>query len=118
MKFMEIQETTDMASGWSVEDHKTACLEFFKKRYGRPFDCYAVYIEGLDSVEAFASMNGDSDIMEMAKRRMASRPNTSAGRFILGTMQIKRLQAFIYWFKDHNKRGLQTVPEMWTQEVM
>ena len=24
MKFMGIHETTDMASGWSVEDHKTA----------------------------------------------------------------------------------------------
>ncbi len=40
---MGIHETTNMASGWSVEDHKTACLEFYKKRYGRPFDFYAVY---------------------------------------------------------------------------
>jgi hypothetical protein len=44
MKFMGIHETpTDMASGWSVEDHKTACLEFYKKRYGLAFDIYAVY---------------------------------------------------------------------------
>jgi hypothetical protein len=76
-----------------------------------------INIEGLDSVEAFASMNGDSDVMEMAKR-MASRPNAAAGRVILGTMQIKRLQALVYWVKDHNKRGLQAVPEMWTREVM
>jgi hypothetical protein len=55
-----------------------------------------INIEGLDSVEAFASMNGDSsDITEMAKR-MASRPNAAAGRVILGTMQIKRLQALVY----------------------
>ena len=43
MRFMGIHETTDMASGWSVEDHKTAYLEFYKKRYGRLFDFYAVY---------------------------------------------------------------------------
>jgi hypothetical protein len=43
MKFMGIHETTDMASGWDVEDHKTASLEFYKKRHGRLFDFYAVY---------------------------------------------------------------------------
>jgi hypothetical protein len=36
-------------------------------------------------------MNGDSEVMEMAKR-MATRPNAAVGRLILGTMQIKRLQ--------------------------
>jgi hypothetical protein len=74
-------------------------------------------IEGLDSVEAFASMNGDSNVTEMAKR-MATRPNAGVGRLILGTMQIKRLQALGYWVKDHDKHGLQAVPEMWTREVM
>jgi hypothetical protein len=49
-------------------------------------------IEGLDSMEIFASMNGDSDVTEMAKW-MSSRPNAAAGRVILGTMQVKRLQA-------------------------
>ena len=62
-------------------------------------------------------MNGDSDITEMAKR-MASRPNAAAGRVILGTMQIKRHQAFVYWVKDHDKRGLQAVSKMWTREVI
>jgi hypothetical protein len=45
-----------------------------------------INIEGLDSVEAFASMNGDSDVTEMAKR-IATRPNAAAGRFILRRMQ-------------------------------
>ena len=36
-------------------------------------------IEGLDSIAAFAAMNGDTDVTEMAKR-MASRPNAAAGR--------------------------------------
>jgi hypothetical protein len=74
-----------------------------------------INIEGLDSMEAFASMNADPDVTERAKP-MASRPNTR--RVILGTMQIKRLQALVYWVKDHDKWGLQAVPEMWTQEVM
>ena len=76
-----------------------------------------INIEGLDNIEAFAAMNGDSDVTEMAKR-MASRPNAAAGRVILGTMQIKRLQALVYWVKDHDKRGLQAQPGMWTREVM
>jgi hypothetical protein len=76
-----------------------------------------INIEGLDSMEAFASMNGDGDVTEMAKR-MASRQSVAAGRLILGTMQIKRLQALVYWVKDHDKRGLQAVPEMWTAQVM
>ena len=60
---------------------------------------------------------GDPDVTEMAKR-MASRPNAAAGWEILGTMQIKRLQALAYWVNDHDKRGLEAVPEMWTQEVI
>jgi hypothetical protein len=65
-----------------------------------------INIEGLDSVEDFASMNGDSDVTEMAKR-MATRPNAATGRLTLGTMQIKKLQALlVYWVNDHNKRGL------------
>jgi hypothetical protein len=76
-----------------------------------------INIEGLDSVKAFASMNGDPNITEMAKR-MASRPHAAAGRVILRTMLIKRLQALVYWVRDHDKRGLQVVPEMWTPEVM
>jgi hypothetical protein len=51
-----------------------------------------INIEELDSVEAFASMNGDPNVTEMTKQ-MASRPNAAAGRVILGAMQIKRLQA-------------------------
>ena len=73
--------------------------------------------KGLDSMEAFASINSDPDVTEMAKQ-IASRPNAAAERVILGTMQIKRLQALVYWVKDHDKHGQQAVPEMWTQEVM
>ena len=43
MKYMGIEETTDMASGWNPDDHRTACLETFKQRYGRPFDFLSAY---------------------------------------------------------------------------
>jgi hypothetical protein len=74
-------------------------------------------IEGLDSIAAFTSMNGDPDVTEMAKR-MASRSNADAGRVILGTMQIKRLQALVYWVKDYNRRGMEVGSELWMAEVM
>ena len=74
-----------------------------------------INIEGLDSIDAFAMLNGDSDVTEMAKR-MASRSGPTTGRVILGTMQIKRIQALVYWVKDHHKRNLIVDPEMWTEE--
>jgi hypothetical protein len=74
-------------------------------------------IEGLDSIAAFASMSGDADVTEMAKR-MASRPTIATGRVILGTMQIKRLQALVYSVKDGNKRGMQASPELWALQEM
>ena len=43
MKYMGIEETTDMASGWNPDDHRTACLETFKQRYGHPFDFLSAY---------------------------------------------------------------------------
>ena len=53
-----------------------------------------ISIEGLNSITAFATMSGDTDVTEMAKH-MASRLNAAAGRVILGTLQIKRLQALV-----------------------
>ena len=32
MKYMGITKTTIMASGWSMDDHETACLETYKQR--------------------------------------------------------------------------------------
>ena len=75
-----------------------------------------INVEGLDSISAFTQLNGDTDVTEMAKR-MASRPS-AAGRVILGTMQIKRLQALVYWVKDHDKRGLVAQPDHWDNEAM
>ena len=75
-----------------------------------------INIEDIDSIDAFASLSGDSDVTEMAKR-MASR-TALAGRLILGTMQITRIQALVYWVKDHHKRGLDADPDDWTEEEL
>ena len=75
-----------------------------------------INVEGFDSLSAFTQLNGDSDVTEMAKR-MASQPAAS-GRVILGTMQIKRLQALVHWVKDYDKRGLVTQPELWDNDTM
>ncbi|KAI2497401.1 hypothetical protein MHU86_9792 [Fragilaria crotonensis] len=75
-------------------------------------------IEGLDTIEAFGSMSGDTDVTEMAKR-MAARSSVATGRVILGTMQInKRLQALVYWVKDNTNRGIEIDPDRWTVEEM
>jgi hypothetical protein len=50
----------------------------------------------------------------MAKH-MASR-GAAVGRVILGTMQIKKIQALVYWVKDHHRRNLDVDPDMWTEE--
>ncbi|KAI2503355.1 hypothetical protein MHU86_11075 [Fragilaria crotonensis] len=76
-----------------------------------------INIEGLDTIEAFGSMSGDTDVTEMAKR-MAAMSSAATGRVILGTMQIKRLQALVYWVKDNTNRGIEIDPDMWTAEEM
>ena len=76
-----------------------------------------IEIEGLDSIAAFTSMGGDGDITEMAKH-MALRPSVAAGRVILGTMQIKKLKALVYWVKDYDRGGMQAAPKLWTVDEM
>ena len=50
---------------------------------------------------------------------MASRPNAATGRVILGILQIKRLQALVFWVSmDCDKRRMEAAPELWTEEVM
>ena len=62
-------------------------------------------------MESFALLSGDTDVMEMAKR-MSSR-SLNAGRVILGTMQIKKIQALVFWVKDLAKRGITPDPGNW-----
>jgi hypothetical protein len=75
-----------------------------------------VNVEGLNLLTVFAQLNGDADVTEMVKR-MVSRPST-AGRVILRTMHIKRIQALVFWVKDHDKRSLVAEPELWDTDAM
>jgi hypothetical protein len=76
-----------------------------------------IEIEGLDSIAAFMYMSGNGNITEMAKC-MALQPSVAAWRVILGTMQIKKLQALVYWVKDNDRCGMQASPELWTVDEM
>ena len=73
-------------------------------------------VEGLDTLEAFGDLNGDGDVTEMAKR-MASRQQAN-GRVILGTTHIKRIQALVYWVKDHHRRDLVPDANDWDADTM
>ena len=61
-------------------------------------------------------MKGDKDVLEMAKR-MATRA-ANAGRVLLGTVQIKCLQALVWWARDHQRRGLALVAADFNVAVM
>jgi hypothetical protein len=75
-----------------------------------------IVIEGLDTMESFALLSGDTDVTEMAKR-MASR-SVNGGRVILGTMHIKKIQALVFWVKDLANRGITPDPDEWDVDEM
>ena len=60
--------------------------------------------EGFETLEDLGILEDDKDVIEMAKR-MASR-NQNQGHMILSTLTIKRLQALIWWIRDHQKLNL------------
>jgi hypothetical protein len=61
--------------------------------------------EGFTSLADLGEMDNDTDVSDMAKR-MAGR-TAAEGRVNLGTVQIKKLQALVWWVKDRQKRGLE-----------
>ena len=63
--------------------------------------------EGFIDLADLGVMEGDKDVLEMAKR-MANR-TVNDGRVVLGTVQIKRLQALVWWLGDHQRRGMAVV---------
>ena len=72
--------------------------------------------EGFVNLDDLGVMEDDKDVLEMAKR-MASRPS-NAGRVLLGTVQIKRFQALVWWVRDNQRRGLALVAADFTVVVM
>ena len=43
---------------------------------------------------------------------------TAVGRVILGTIQIEKIQALVFWVKDHHRRNLDVEQEMWTEDEL
>ena len=68
--------------------------------------------EGLTSLEAFAEMENDQDVDNMAKR-LATRP--AASRVNLSTVQIKRLQVLVWWLRDRLNHGLELDGDAFTE---
>ncbi len=72
--------------------------------------------EGFESLGDLGVMEGDKDVLEMAKRLSTRAANN--GRVLLGTVQIKRLQALVWWVRDHQRRGLALTAANFTVAVM
>ena len=74
---MGIEETAGMASDWNAEDHKVACLEFFKKRHGRSFDFYTCY-EYLRDKNKFSSFRTKAEEEAAGKRPIGKKKTKQA----------------------------------------
>lgn len=77
MKYMGITETTEMASGWSLDDHKLACLELYKQRYGSAFDFYACY-EYLKDKNKFSAFRTKCEEESLGKRPIGKKKTRQA----------------------------------------
>ena len=71
--------------------------------------------EGFTTLEMFGIMDGDQDVVDMAKR-LAGRP--AASRVNLGTIQIKALQALVWWVHDRQTHGQPLVGAEFTQAAL
>ena len=71
--------------------------------------------EGFGTLADFGLMDGDHDVVDMAKR-LAGRP--AATRVNLGTVQIKALQALVWWIHDRQTHGQALVGAEWTQAAL
>jgi hypothetical protein len=63
--------------------------------------------KGFTSLADLGVMEGNKDVIEMAKPMSSC--TAGEGRINLGTAQIKRLQALIWWVRDNQKRGVDLV---------
>jgi hypothetical protein len=72
-------------------------------------------VEGLNAIEAFGALSGDADVVSEVAKCMAP-CTTNGARVILGTMQIKHIQALVFWVKDHERRQMESEPNNWNKE--
>jgi hypothetical protein len=77
MKYIGIEETTAMETGWSLEDHKIACLESFKQRYGHAFDFFPQY-EYLKDKNKFSTFRTKLEEELIGKRPVGKKKSRQA----------------------------------------
>jgi hypothetical protein len=70
-----------------------------------------IQVKGIDSLKAFGTLSGDSDVTDMVERTASCMVNVWS--VILGIMQIKRVQALVFWDKDHEKRQVNADELCW-----
>ena len=62
-------------------------------------------------------LDGDDNDVNAMSLRMARRVANN-GRISLGRIHIKKIQAFVWWFRDHQKIGQQIDAALWTVASM
>ena len=72
--------------------------------------------EGFNLIDDLAILEGDSDVIEMAKR-MASHMEAN-GCVNLSTITIKHLQGLVYYVRDRRMHGMMMTAKDWMQEAM
>jgi hypothetical protein len=73
--------------------------------------------EGFTILEDLGILEMDMDVLDMAKRFLASRMQAE-GRVYLGTVIVKRLQTLVWWVHDHQKHGLAIIAADITAQAM
>jgi len=73
-------------------------------------------VEGLSTLVSFGLLEGDKDVKDMCAR-MAGRTQKN-GQVIIGTIQMKCLQALVYWVRDLVKHNQVIDHNYWTKETM
>ena len=59
--------------------------------------------KGLTSISDFGVFDSNRNVVDMAKRLSSRTMND--GRVNLGTVQIKKIQALVWWINDRQKSG-------------
>ena len=72
--------------------------------------------EGLTSIANLGLLDGDNDVLEMAKCMVTQ--TEANGCVNLGTIAIKKLQALVYWIKDCQMHSLEVNADDWDEAAM
>jgi hypothetical protein len=75
-----------------------------------------IITEGFNTLTSFGMMENNKDVKDMCAR-IAGRTKED-GRVIIGTVQMKCLQALVYWIKNCEKYNMELDHTMWTEEQL